>query len=50
MTTQAFSHPVTEASVPLLKRIGLSAYRLLERMTERSYRQHKTFLTQSYGL
>lgn len=50
MTIQAFSHPVTEASVPLLKRIGLSAYRLLERMTERSYRQHKTFLTQSYGL
>lgn len=48
MTTQTLTRPDTEA--PLIKRIGLAAYRLLERMTETAYRQHKTYLHTHYGI
>ncbi|WP_165789561.1 hypothetical protein [Billgrantia endophytica] len=46
MTTQTLPHSATatKASAPLIKRIGLAAYRLLERMTESAYQQYKPIL------
>lgn len=52
MTTQTLSHNAvaTQTSAPLLKRIGSAAYRLLERMSERAYEQHKPRLRNNYYL
>lgn len=46
MTTQTLSHDATSAApqASLSKRLGLVAYRLIERMTERAYRQHRARL------
>ncbi|GHE22229.1 hypothetical protein [Halomonas urumqiensis] len=52
MTTETLSHSET-ATAPkasLAKRIGVAAYRLLDRMTEAAYRQHKGFLRHPYHL
>ncbi|WP_416139322.1 hypothetical protein ACM26W_02625 [Halomonas sp. HK25] len=46
MTTQTLAYDATTAApqASLIKRIGLVAYRLLERMTESAYRQHQARL------
>lgn len=50
MTTQTLSPSAnaTSTSAPLIKRIGLAAYRLLERMTENAYQHHKPILRNYY--
>ncbi|WP_264177173.1 MULTISPECIES: hypothetical protein [unclassified Halomonas] len=40
--------PVSRPS--LIKRIGLVAYRLLDRMTESAYRHHRAHLFNRYGI
>ncbi|UYG03388.1 hypothetical protein OCT51_19735 [Halomonas sp. LR3S48] len=52
MTTQTLPHSATapNTSAPLIKRIGRAAYRLLERMTERAYQQHKPCLRNNFYL
>ncbi|MDI5932392.1 hypothetical protein [Halomonas kalidii] len=50
MTTQTLSYsaPATAPEIPLIKRIGLTALRLLERMTESAYRQHQLRLRTNF--
>jgi hypothetical protein len=50
MTTQTLSYsaPATVPNASLIQRIGLAAYRLLERMTESAYRQHEARLRNFY--
>lgn len=52
MTAQTLSPSVTatNTSAPLMKRIGLAAYRLLERMSEAAYRHHEPRLRNNYYL
>ncbi|MGR4070151.1 hypothetical protein [Billgrantia sp. C5P2] len=52
MTTQTLPHSATapNTSAPLSKRIGRTAYRLLERMSEAAYRQHAPRLRNHYYL
>lgn len=46
----AIAMTTTASKTPLIQRIGLAAYRLLERMTETAYRQHKAYLHTRYGI
>ncbi|AQU84364.1 hypothetical protein BV504_18150 [Halomonas sp. 'Soap Lake  len=46
--TTAMTTPVSRPS--LIKRIGLVAYRLLDRMTESAYRHHRAHLFNRYGI
>ncbi len=52
MTTEAFSQrsPAPSPKASLIKLAGRAAYRLLEQMTERAYRQHEAYLRAHYGL
>ncbi|MCE9682657.1 hypothetical protein [Halomonas alkalisoli] len=52
MTAQTLSDSATATKprASLIKRIGRAAYRLLERMTERAYQQHKPCLRNNFYL
>lgn len=50
MTTQTLAQNAIATESSLIKRIGLAAYRLLERMTESAYRHHSAYLYTRYGI
>lgn len=49
MMTETLSDNATPKA-SLIKRIGLTAYRLLEQMTESAYRQHSARLLSRYSI
>lgn len=52
MMTETLSDNATTNApkASLIKRIGLTAYRLLEQMTESAYRQHSARLLSRYSI
>ncbi len=52
MTTHTLSHSTatTAPKASLIKRIGQVSYRLLERMTESAYRQHKARMRHNFHI